>query len=62
MDSPSEEAQKRIDAQESRRGIGNLDDELKQGVVSRVIENTGTEQDLQEALQQAMDDPSSWKQ
>lgn len=58
----SEEAQKRIDAQESRRGIGNLNDEVKRGVVTRVIENTGTEQDLQEALKQALDDPTSWKQ
>jgi len=57
-----EEAQKRIDAQEPRRGIGNLDEEVEKGVVTRVIENTGTEQDLQDALQQAMEDPTAWKQ
>ena len=57
-----EEAQKRIDAQEPRRGIGNLDEEVEKGVVTRVIENVGTEQDLQDALQQALQDPTAWKQ
>jgi dephospho-CoA kinase len=57
-----EEAQKRIDAQEPRRGIRNLNEEVENGVVTRVIENTGTEEDLQEALLQALHDPTAWKQ
>jgi dephospho-CoA kinase len=57
-----EEAQKRIDAQEPRRGIGNLEEEVKKGVVTRVIENVGTEEELQDALQQALEDPTAWKQ
>lgn len=57
-----EEAQKRIDAQEPRRGIGNLDKEVEKGVVTRVIDNFGTEEELQEALQQALQDPTAWKQ
>ena len=57
-----EEARKRIDAQEPRRGIGNLDEEVEKGVVTRVIDNVGTEQDLQDALQQALNDPTAWKQ
>ena len=58
----NEEAQKRIDAQESRRGIGNLNEEVEKGVVTRVIENVGTEEELQDALQQALEDPTAWKQ
>lgn len=57
-----EEAQKRIDAQEPRRGIGNLDEEVEKGVVTRVIENEGTEERLQEALLQALSDPTAWKE
>lgn len=56
-----EEAQKRIDAQEPRRGIGNLNDEVEKGVVTRVIENVGNEQDLQDSLHQALQDPTAWK-
>ena len=56
-----EEAQKRIDAQEPRRGIGNLQDEVQNGVVTKVFQNTKTEQDLQEALLQALQDPLAWK-
>lgn len=57
-----EEAQKRIEAQEPRRGIGNLQEEVQHGVVTKVIFNTNTEQDLQDALLQALQDPSAWKQ
>lgn len=57
-----DEAQKRINAQEPRRGIGNLDEEVANGIVTRVIENIGTEQELQETLQQALQDPTAWKQ
>eukprot|EP00934_Nitzschia_sp_Nitz4_P004743 Nitzschia sp. Nitz4//scaffold2_size372955//365995//366903//NITZ4_000484-RA/size372955-processed-gene-0.462-mRNA-1//1//CDS//3329546961//4733//frame0 len=56
-----EEANKRIDAQESRRGIGNLEEELQNKVVSKVIENAGSLEDLKQSLQQALDDPKAWK-
>eukprot|EP00816_Leptocylindrus_hargravesii_P010152 CAMPEP_0196819264 /NCGR_PEP_ID=MMETSP1362-20130617/69784_1 /TAXON_ID=163516 /ORGANISM="Leptocylindrus danicus, Strain CCMP1856" /LENGTH=237 /DNA_ID=CAMNT_0042197681 /DNA_START=55 /DNA_END=768 /DNA_ORIENTATION=- len=51
----------RIDAQELRRGIGNLEDEVNAGVVSAVVENVGDIDDLSGALRKAWDDPSSWK-
>jgi dephospho-CoA kinase len=56
-----EEAEKRITAQDSRRGIGNLDEEVKTGVVSGVVENTGSLDDLKTALSNALKDPKSWK-
>ena len=55
------EAEKRITAQESRRGIGNLDQELRDGVVTGVIENEGSMDDLTKALGIALQDPTSWK-
>lgn len=54
------EATKRIDAQQSRRGIGNLEEELANGVVSCVIDNSGTEEELIASLQQKLDDPNAW--
>lgn len=56
-----EEAEKRIDAQQSRRGIGNLDDEIMDGVVTRVIENDGDLADLAKTLGTALKDPGAWK-
>lgn len=56
-----EEAEKRISAQESRRGIGNLQQEVDNKVVTAVIENYGTLDDLKQALQKALEDDSSWK-
>lgn len=56
-----EEAQKRIEAQQQRRGIGNLPEEVKKGVVTKVIENEGSEEELQIKLQQALEDPTAWK-
>eukprot|EP00339_Tiarina_fusa_P014664 CAMPEP_0117049536 /NCGR_PEP_ID=MMETSP0472-20121206/34199_1 /TAXON_ID=693140 ORGANISM="Tiarina fusus, Strain LIS" /NCGR_SAMPLE_ID=MMETSP0472 /ASSEMBLY_ACC=CAM_ASM_000603 /LENGTH=226 /DNA_ID=CAMNT_0004762969 /DNA_START=178 /DNA_END=855 /DNA_ORIENTATION=+ len=55
-----EEAEKRITAQDSRRGIATLDEEVKTGVVTRVIENKGTLDDLKALLGSALKDPKSW--
>jgi len=56
-----EEAQKRISAQESRRGIGNLDMEISNGIVTGVIKNEGGLDDLKGALSSALNDPQYWK-
>jgi dephospho-CoA kinase len=56
-----DEAEKRINAQESRRGIGNLQQEIEQGVVTGVIENNGGLDELTTALKNALDDSSCWK-
>ena len=56
-----EEALKRYDAQISRRGIGNLQDEINQGIVSSVIENNGSIEDLKVTLKDALSNPKSWK-
>jgi dephospho-CoA kinase len=56
-----EEAEKRITAQDSRRGIGNLDEEISNGVVTGVIENKGSLDDLKQALGVALNDSRSWK-
>jgi dephospho-CoA kinase len=56
-----EEAQKRIEAQQPRRGIGNLGEEVERGVVTKVIENEGSEEELRHKLQQALEDPTAWK-
>lgn len=56
-----EESEKRMSAQQSSRGIGNIDEEVKSGVITAVIENEGSLDDLKEALQSAMNDPKSWK-
>jgi hypothetical protein len=56
-----EEAKKRIDAQESRRGIGTLPREIENGVVTGVIENKGGLEELTQLLTQALDDSKFWK-
>lgn len=56
-----DESNKRIDAQASRRGIKNLQEEIDSGVVTNVIDNSKTVDELKEALQQALQDPTSWK-
>ena len=56
-----EEAQKRISAQESRRGIGNLDMEISNGIVTGVIKNEGGLDELKGALSSALTDPQYWK-
>jgi hypothetical protein len=54
-----EDASNRLEAQSSRRGIGNWQDELKSGAVTAIIENEGS--DLWEKLEAAFDDPGCWK-
>jgi dephospho-CoA kinase len=56
-----EESNKRIDAQQSRRGIGNLEDEIQKKTVSHVINNSGSEEELTKALRAGLLDPKSWK-
>jgi dephospho-CoA kinase len=62
-----EEAMTRINAQQKRRGIGNAEEpdkfqyDIEKGVVTAVITNDGTLDDLQAALKEALRDPSSFK-
>ncbi|KAL3769498.1 hypothetical protein ACHAWO_006196 [Cyclotella atomus] len=62
-----EEATTRINAQQKRRGIGNAEEpdkfqqDIEKGVVTSVITNDGTLEELQAALKQALLDPSSFK-
>jgi len=56
-----EESNKRIDAQESRRGIHNLQEEIDKGVVTTVIDNSKSLDELKRALHQALLNPKSWK-
>jgi dephospho-CoA kinase len=58
-----EEAAKRIQAQESRRGIGGaatLEEERNAGNVHCVISNDGSLEDLELSLQTSLDDPNCW--
>ena len=57
------EAAKRIDAQESRRGMGptGLADEQRRGTVQSVVSNDGSRSDLERALRRALDDPACWR-
>eukprot|EP00980_Cylindrotheca_fusiformis_P024257 scaffold11680_cov142-Cylindrotheca_fusiformis.AAC.15 len=56
-----EEAEKRMGAQQSSRGIGNIDEEVRNGVITAVIENAGSLDDLKQALRNAMNDEKAWK-
>lgn len=56
-----EEALKRIDAQNSRRGIGTIEEEVESGSVHCVISNDGSLDDLKESLQKSLQDPTCWK-
>mmetsp|Transcript_53758 Transcript_53758/g.60053 ORF Transcript_53758/g.60053 Transcript_53758/m.60053 type:complete len:310 (+) Transcript_53758:59-988(+) len=56
-----EEARKRIEAQESRRGIGNLQQEKDSGVVTGEIKNDNSLDDLTRSLKRSLDDPDRWK-
>lgn len=56
-----QDASLRIDAQQSRRGIGNLQEEIDRGTVTTVIENNGSIEDLTKTLAEKLSDPSSWK-
>lgn len=55
-----EEAVKRIEAQNSRRGIGNIQQELENGVVTATIDNSGTLEELQTSLSSQLDNASAW--
>lgn len=55
-----EDAEQRIAAQQSRRGIGNLEDEVRTKVVSAVIENSGSLEDLRERLAEKLNDRTAW--
>mmetsp|Transcript_11903 Transcript_11903/g.16899 ORF Transcript_11903/g.16899 Transcript_11903/m.16899 type:complete len:279 (-) Transcript_11903:1531-2367(-) len=59
-DLSTEEAQKRMDAQATRRGVGNLAEEVENGVVTCVIENKGSIEDLTTSLEEALCDPTAW--
>jgi dephospho-CoA kinase len=56
-----EEAEKRMNAQECRRGIGNLQEEISNGVLTGVIENKGSLDELKQALSDALNNSKSWK-
>jgi dephospho-CoA kinase len=55
-----EEALKRIEAQQSRRGIGNLSDESAKGVVTAQIDNSGTLEELHASLSVQLKNPAAW--
>ena len=56
-----QDADARIEAQNSRRGIGNLNEETRKGgCVKCVIDNDGTIDELRERLRGALYDPESW--
>ncbi|VEU41211.1 unnamed protein product [Pseudo-nitzschia multistriata] len=55
------EAAKRIDAQASCRGIGNVPEEVAAGAVTGVVANDGSLSDLERVLRESLEDPSFWK-
>ena len=55
-----EDAAARIDVQNSRRGIGNVEEELENGSISCIIENNGDIDELTSKLNVAWNDPESW--
>ena len=63
-----EEAKTRIIAQQKRRGIGNSEEpdkfqhDIEEGIVTAVITNDGTLEDLKTSLDEALKNPSSFKQ
>ena len=56
----AEDARTRIQAQKVRRGIGNLEQEIDDGVVSCVITNDTTAEELKAKLAKALHDDSCW--
>jgi dephospho-CoA kinase len=54
------EAEQRIAAQQPRRGIGNLADEVDAGVVTAVIENNGSVEELKHQLAEKLVDARAW--
>ena len=57
----AEDAKKRVEAQKTRRGIGNVDEEVKNGVVTGIIENTGGLDELKQSLLEKLNDSNAWK-
>lgn len=55
-----EEAEQRLEAQTSRRGVGNLDEEVAASRVSAVVDNSGTLESLKEGLAQTLNNPKAW--
>ena len=55
-----EDAKMRMQAQQSRRGIGNLEEEVKSGIVTKVIDNDDDLATLTIKLREALNDPSAW--
>lgn len=56
-----EDAMTRIKAQETRRGIGNLQEEIDKNEVNAVIENDGSVEDLKERLKKTWIDCKNWR-
>ncbi len=57
-----EDALQRMEAQLSRRGIGNLEEEMKNGYVTAVIENNGNcSEELWNNIRERLIDPKAWK-
>ena len=56
-----EDAEKRMKAQTTRRGIGNIDEEVKSGVVTAIIDNNGGVDELKAALLEKLQDLNAWK-
>ena len=56
-----DDASTRIEAQQSRRGIGNLEEEIRKKEVNAVIVNDGTLEELQQKLQDTWFDCESWR-
>jgi hypothetical protein len=55
------QATKRMEAQAERRGIGNLQEEVENRVVTAVVENNGSLEDLTNVLRSRLCDPNAWK-
>lgn len=55
-----EEALQRIQAQESRRGMGNLQEEIAKGVVTSVVDNSGDLDALTKILRDKLSDDTAW--
>jgi len=55
-----DDAETRIKSQISRRGIGNLVEEVEKGIVTKVIDNDGDLGALTKKLKEALNDPSAW--
>lgn len=53
-------ALQRIEAQQSRRGMGNLQQEIEKGVVSAVVDNSGNVEDLKQILRKKLNDENAW--